>query len=115
MTSSRRRRWCGDRALRSLRAFLVLPAMALAPAIARPTAIGAEFQVNAYTPSAQAHAAVAVAANGAFVVVWDSVGVTAQDGSSNGVFGRRFSSSGAAFGGEFQVNSFTSLTQAYPA
>jgi hypothetical protein len=41
-------------------------------------------------------------------VVWDSVG---QDGSGDGIFGRRFTSAGAAAGAEFQVNTYTTNDQ----
>ena len=50
--------------------------------------LGPEFRVNTYTTLQQAVPAVAADGNGAFVVVWQSVG---QDGSSIGVFGQRFS------------------------
>ena len=48
---------------------------------------GSEFQVNSYTTSAQRGPCVASAANGNFVVVWDSNG---QDGSDFVVFGQRY-------------------------
>jgi hypothetical protein len=72
---------------------------------------GSEFLANAnaslyqFTP--------AIAWSGAdFVVVWSSYG---QDGYAYGIFGRRFSSSGAGLGAEFQINSSTSLNQVRPA
>jgi hypothetical protein len=66
--------------------------------------LGAEFQVNSFTPEMQRSPAVACDGQGDFVVVWDSVG---PDGDSYGVFAQRFDSSGARQGGEFQVNSRT--------
>ena len=45
--------------------------------------------------------AVAMDANGNYVVVWSSLN---QDGSGWGVFGQRFDTSGTAVGGKFQVN-----------
>jgi hypothetical protein len=78
---------------------------ALAPA-------GKEFQVNVYTTNNQYNSKAAVDADGNFVVVWQSYG---QDGSGAGVFGRRYASSGAAVGGEFQVNTTTLGYQRYPA
>jgi len=51
---------------------------------------------------------VAVGGDGSFVVVYES---TPQDGSSRGMFGRRFSAAGSPLGGEFQVNSFTPGSQ----
>ena len=73
--------------------------------------IGGEFQVNVYTTGEQAEPAVAMSRSGSFVVVWTSYG---QDGDSYGVFGRLFSSSGAAVGIEFQVNSYTTSYQYDP-
>ena len=64
----------------------------------------AEFPVNTYTSGAQDTPSVAADADGGFVVAWTSA---LQDGSGDGVFGRRFDSLGAALGGEFQVNSHT--------
>ena len=49
--------------------------------------VGSEFQVNTYTTSGQSGPAMATDADGDFVVVWRSEN---QDGSSYGVFGRRF-------------------------
>ena len=69
------------------------------------------FQVNIYTTYAQRYPAVAVDADGDFVVAWSS---NYQDGGGNGVFARRFNSSGTA-GPEFQVNSFTLTSQHNPS
>ncbi len=74
-------------------------------------ALGAEFLVNTTTNSNQNNSRVAMDADGDFVVVWQSA---FQDGSSGGVFGQRFDSSGAAAGGEFQVNTFTTGQQGTP-
>ena len=49
---------------------------------------GPEFRVNTYTTESQYVAAVAAGTSGNFVVVWTS---NAQDGSSAGIFGRRYS------------------------
>jgi len=73
---------------------------------------GAPFQVNSYTTGSQARGAVASDASGNFFVVWQSDG---QDGSGNGVFGRRFSASGVPQATEFQVNSYTLGAQAFPS
>jgi hypothetical protein len=53
-----------------------------------------------------------VAPGGAFVVTWFS---TLQDGDDNGIFAQSLSSLGAPLGREFQVNSYTAASQAYPA
>jgi hypothetical protein len=73
--------------------------------------LGAEFQVNVYTRNSQDAPRVAADAAGNFVVVWSGGGV--QDDS--GIFGRRYDSTGAAVGGEFQVNTVTALTQISPS
>ena len=71
---------------------------------------GGEFQVNTFTTNAQKYPDVSVDASGSFVVVWQSNG---QDGSSFGIFGQRFSSTGLPQGGEFQVNTYTSGQQSF--
>ena len=70
--------------------------------------LGSEFQVNTYTTNSQTRPSLAADAAGNFVVVWNSL---LQDGSSFGVFGQRYTSSGAASGAEFQVPTETSLAQ----
>jgi hypothetical protein len=70
--------------------------------------VGAEFQVNQYTTNYQTAPTISHDSSGGFVVAWQSY---LQDGSFNGVFGRRFDSSGSPLGGEFQVNQFTTLIQ----
>jgi hypothetical protein len=74
--------------------------------------LASEFQVNTYTTEYQRNPAVVTRTGGDFVVVWQS---NLQDGSSWGVFGRRFSSTGVAVAGEFQVNSYTSNYQGAPS
>jgi hypothetical protein len=71
-------------------------------------AAGAEFQVNTYTTGAQRRPSVAPEDAGGFVAVWDSGN---QDGSSDGVFGRRYDAAGAPQGGELRVNSYTTGAQ----
>ncbi len=70
--------------------------------------LGGEFQVNTYTTSYQSYPSVALDGSGNFMVVWQSC---CQDGSGDGVFGRRFDSAGAPLGGEFQVNTYTTSDQ----
>jgi hypothetical protein len=74
--------------------------------------VGPEFRVNSYTTGAQFNPSVTAAAPGDFVVVWQSAG---QDGSSYGVFGQRYASSGTPLGPEFRVNSYTTSVQSYPS
>jgi hypothetical protein len=75
-------------------------------------ALGSPFLVSAYEPAFQTGPAVATDASGNFVVVWSSYG---QDGSSEGVFGQRYLSSGTRLGPEFRVNSDTQGPQDYPS
>jgi hypothetical protein len=70
--------------------------------------IGAQFQVNTYTTGFQAYSQVAVAPDGAFVVVWSDFNL---DGSLGGVFGQRFSAAGTRLGVQFQVNTYTTDEQ----
>jgi hypothetical protein len=75
-------------------------------------ALGTEFQVNSFTTSRQESPAVARDADGDFVIAWRSLN---QDGSGYGIFGRRYSSAGAAAGTEFQINTYTTGSQSFPS
>jgi hypothetical protein len=70
-----------------------------------------EIVVNTYTTSAQENPRLAVDGAGRFVVVWESYG---QDGSLDGIFGQRLSTSGLPLGSEFQVNTDTTGNQSSP-
>jgi hypothetical protein len=70
---------------------------------------GGDFVVNAYTTNAQFGPSVTYARDGSFVVVWTSY---RQDGSTQGVFGRRFDGQGNPATPEFQVNTYTTNYQA---
>lgn len=74
--------------------------------------IGGEFQISTETFSDQQNPKVAANAAGDFIVTWQSY---FQDGSGWGVFAQRFQPSGAPLGVEFQVNSYTTERQYYPA
>jgi hypothetical protein len=67
--------------------------------------------LNTYMTGLQFSPAVAVDTNGNFVVVWAS---NLQDGSHNGVFGRRFDAVGTPIGLDFAVNSYTTGRQDSP-
>jgi hypothetical protein len=82
------------------------------PAAAEVVPVGSEFQVNTHTPDGQQRPAVAANADGDFVVAWRSIG---QDGSFDGIFAQRFASDGTAQGSEFQVNTYTTSYQRFPA
>jgi hypothetical protein len=73
--------------------------------------IGTEFRVNGTTTDGQFSPAVARSSDGTFMIVWAS---TAQDGSSNGSFGQRYTSAGAPIGTEVRVNSYTTDDQGQP-
>ena len=70
-----------------------------------------EFKVNTYTISQQKDAAIAIDADGDFVVTWNSYG---QDGSIEGIYGQRYSATGVAQGDEFRVNTYTANIQRFP-
>ncbi len=75
-------------------------------------AVGAEFRVNATTPGYQMFPAIAALPDGGFVVTWMS---DSQDGSGFGIYAQRYDASGVAVGGEFQVNTYTTNEQRFPA
>lgn len=68
--------------------------------------------VNTYTNGQHLDAGIAKLSNGNVVVVWSSWD---QDGSMQGVYGQRFSPTGAKLGGEFPINVITTtLNQRTP-
>jgi hypothetical protein len=75
---------------------------------------GPEFQVNSYTTGAQDRPSVAVAADGAFVVVWESDGSPGNDSSQESIQGQRYAANGSPQGAQFQVNSYTTYFQSSP-
>ena len=79
------------------------------------TAQGAEFQVNNYTTGTQKAPSVAASSDGGFVIVWHSYGSPGTDSSDYSIQGQRFASDGSAMGPQFQVNSYTTSYQYYPA
>ncbi len=70
--------------------------------------LGDEFRVNTFTTNNQGDPAVAMDADGDFVVTWTSYG---QDGSGYGIYAQRYNSTGTAQGGEFRANTFTTGEQ----
>jgi len=73
---------------------------------------GSEFRVNTTTTGLQNYSVVAMDEDGDFVIVWQSYG---QDGSSYGIYGQRFNSSGQTQGSEFRVNTSTTNLQMAPS
>ncbi|MCK5405383.1 MAG: hypothetical protein KAI75_09115, partial [Desulfobulbaceae bacterium] len=76
------------------------------------TVVGSTFSINSTTASDQQYQEIAALDDGGFVVIWDSV---AQDGDINGIFAQRFDSSCSKITGEFQVNTYTTSSQTFPA
>ncbi len=72
---------------------------------------GGEYQVNSYTGTAS-FPDVGMSEAGGFVVVWED---SSRDTSLQGILGRRFDSLGSPQGAEFQVNTYTTGSQASPA
>ncbi len=79
------------------------------------SAVGGQFQVNTYTSGSQGRPRVAVDSDGDFVVVWESSGSPGKDSSFTSVQGQRYASDGSAVGGQFQVNTYTLITQGNPS
>jgi hypothetical protein len=75
--------------------------------------LGNEFHVNTFTTGIQWRSSVATDATGNFVVVWEGGG--SQDGDYYGIFGQRYSRDGNPVGVEFQVNTYTTGFQRFPA
>ncbi len=73
--------------------------------------LGSEVLVNVTTAEDQGEPSVARDADGDYVIAWTSSG---QDGSSTGIYARRYSGNGTAQGGEFQVNTTTLGAQNRP-
>jgi hypothetical protein len=74
--------------------------------------IGGETRVNTTTVDVQQFPAIAMDAQGDFVVAWQSQN---QDGSGSGVYAQRYNAAGVPQGSEVRVNSFTTGQQQSPA
>src|SRR5207247_1442140 len=75
------------------------------------TPVTAVFQLNSTTAGTQEYSTVRADGAGNFVVVWSSTG---QDGSGNGVYGRRFAADGTPLTGEFALTTQTAGDQYGP-
>jgi hypothetical protein len=84
---------------------------------ARGNPLGGEFRVNSYTPEIPRLVSPAVASDpaGNFLVVWESNGSTGTDSFGLSIQGRRYDSSGAPQGDQFQVNTFTTRGEQHPS
>jgi len=89
----------------------LLALAAIGPVAAGPPA-SAEFRVNTFTTSHQSEPAIAMDADGDYVVVWASIG---QDGSSYGIYLQRYNAAGVPQGGETLVNTTTADSQREPS
>jgi hypothetical protein len=67
-------------------------------------ALGNETRVNTYAIGNQFEVSAAMNDSGNVVIIWTSNG---QDGSGDGIYGQRYSSTGSAVGSEFRVNTPT--------
>ena len=98
--------------------FAVFAGMALGAvpaARAQLSPLDGQFQVNSYTTNNQYQPAVTADGEGNFLIVWTSFGSGGTDTSNMSIQARRWTASGAELGAEFQVNSFTTSTQRFPA
>ena len=73
--------------------------------------LGDQFAVNTYTTSRQSEPRVAMQDDGSFVVTWVSIGSPEPD-SADSIHARYYDASGIPVGDEFQVNTYTTGTQA---
>jgi hypothetical protein len=72
---------------------------------------GSEFRVNTTTTGVQTSPAVAMDADGDFVIVWSGEGA----GDTAGIFGQRFNAAGVAQGAEFRANTTLPNVQTHPS
>jgi hypothetical protein len=85
---------------------------ALAGPLAGQEPVGPEFRIDTFRLNSQTSPAVSGAADGKFVVVWQSFG---RDDRYWAVAGQRFDRLGRRLGTEFLVNTFTWASQRLPA
>lgn len=76
---------------------------------------GSEFQVNTYADGDQRFPAVAMDADGDFVVAWQSFGSAGGDMDRTSVQAQRYGADGVPEGSEFQVNTVTVSSQGAPS
>lgn len=76
---------------------------------------GGQFQVNTYSTSTQKYPALGSDGQGGFVIAWMSSGSGGTDTSSGSIQAQRFNSLGIPWGGEIQVNTYTTSTQSRPS
>ncbi len=104
--------------LAAITATLLLVSMFLSStrrAYAQPMPVGGQFLVNTFTSGTQKNPSVAMAPSGNFVVVWQSAQANTGDDVDWSIQAQRFAVDGALSGSQFQVNSYATGAQEYPA
>jgi hypothetical protein len=103
-------------------AALGLPALTLAQTPVSPSLTVSEgsgsttqFQVNSNPTADQDFPAVAVDTDGDFIVTWESIGSDGGDTDSYSIQAQRYNSLGVPQGVQFQVNTYTTASQRFPA
>ncbi len=79
------------------------------------TPLSSDLRINTFLTGMQNEPALDALPGGGFLVVWQSDGSGGDDTDSSSIQARRFSSDGDPLGDQFQVNSFTTGTQSFPA
>ncbi len=75
--------------------------------------LGSPVLVNEFTTGAQSHPGIGLAADGSFVITWQSDAQDAAGGA--GVYARRFDAAGNPLTSEFPVNTYTTNSQEAPS
>lgn len=80
------------------------------------TSVGAEFQVNAYTPDPQRYPRIAAEPGGRFLVVWDSGrdGLDGGDGDAAAIRGIQLDAAGSPLGDDLVINTTATGSQLRP-
>jgi len=79
-------------------------------------AIGAEFQINAYTRGDQENPSVTALSHGGFVVIWESQdNYRDQRNESRAVYGQRYDADGTELGEEFRIARHGTADQERPS
>lgn len=104
------------RPVRRISIYFLLAALGY-PSSGSPQAlpVGGELAVNSLSQEDQTAPAVAVQADGRFLVVWSSEVSLGSDVDSTSIQGRIYDGEGQPLGGEFQVNTYTTGAQYGPA
>jgi hypothetical protein len=76
---------------------------------------GAQFQLNSYATGNQRFPTIAAESDGDFVVTWSSAGSAETDADGFSIQAQRFASDGSTLGTQFQVNTYTTTNQTFPA